>query len=575
VSPEQSDQASEARWLTAALSSVQLIAKTYGLSELGGIEYLDELPIANGGYVTLTGERVSHTLGIAAIQPQSRLLVRAVLGCSPDDPELEVRDMADAMGEIANILSGQVKTLMQDAEGDLVTGSPWFVAGQLWIPFAKVSVARVLLGGIEAFLIVLRHPSSAEHAERRRVETALVDREARLRAILDGVAEGIVTVDEQGNVEALNASGQRMLGWSLSEVVGQPVNVVLGGDIRQRLLRLSTSTTAECVTPASVELSVSRRTAGAVRLELTAAECTLRDQRMIVGIFRDIGARKQLELELRQAQKLESVGRLAAGVAHEINTPIQYVGDSIRYIAEVFSDTQKLMAKYREVLSRLTNSSGHEAIDEIRKAEQDADLTYSEVQLPKAFAGALDGVSRIASIVSAMKEFAHPDHEEKGMADLNRALVSTLAIARNEYKYVADVETEFGELPPVECHLGELNQVFLNLLINAAHAISDVVGQSGNRGRIRVRTAIERNGMVRVEIGDTGCGIPPAIRDRVFDPFFTTKEVGHGSGQGLAIARSIVVDKHQGSLTFESEVGTGTTFTILLPVTSDREKAAQ
>jgi two-component system NtrC family sensor kinase len=172
-----------------------------------------------------------------------------------------------------------------------------------------------------------------------------------------------------------------------------------------------------------------------------------------------------------------------------------------------------------------------------------------------------------------MKEFAHPGHREKSPADLNQALQATLIIARNEYKYVADVETELGELPPVLCYVGDLNQVFLNLLVNAAHAIGDVVSGTGARGAIRVRTAHDGD-TVRIEIEDTGCGIPAAIRDRIFDPFFTTKEVGKGSGQGLAIARSIVVDKHNGSLTCESEEGKGTTFIIRLPGVGKSAKTA-
>jgi signal transduction histidine kinase len=164
-----------------------------------------------------------------------------------------------------------------------------------------------------------------------------------------------------------------------------------------------------------------------------------------------------------------------------------------------------------------------------------------------------------------MKEFAHQDQREKSAADLNRALQGALTITRNEYKLVADIETELGELPPVMCHVGDINQVFLNLIINATHAIFDVVGESGNRGKIRLRTTTEGDN-VRIDISDTGSGISESIRERVFEPFFTTKEIGRGSGQGLAIARSIVSDKHGGSLTFESEPGNGTTFTIKLPV---------
>jgi signal transduction histidine kinase len=164
-----------------------------------------------------------------------------------------------------------------------------------------------------------------------------------------------------------------------------------------------------------------------------------------------------------------------------------------------------------------------------------------------------------------MKEFAHPDQKEKVPANLNQALQTTLAIAKNEYKYVADVTTEFGDLPAVLCHVGDLNQVFLNLIVNAAHAIGDVVGKSGGKGTIRIKTAQEGN-LARIDIADSGAGIPERIRQRIFEPFFTTKEVGKGTGQGLAIARSIVVTKHSGTLSFESEIGKGTTFTIRLPI---------
>jgi signal transduction histidine kinase len=164
-----------------------------------------------------------------------------------------------------------------------------------------------------------------------------------------------------------------------------------------------------------------------------------------------------------------------------------------------------------------------------------------------------------------MKEFAHPDQRDKAAADLNQALQTTLVVARSEYKDVAEVTTDFGDLPPVLCHVGGLNQVFLNLIVNAAHAVGDVVGQGGSKGTIRITTCREGN-LVRVDIADTGSGIPESIRHRIFDPFFTTKAVGKGSGQGLAIARDIVVTKHHGSLTFETEVGKGTTFTIRLQI---------
>jgi signal transduction histidine kinase len=280
----------------------------------------------------------------------------------------------------------------------------------------------------------------------------------------------------------------------------------------------------------------------------------------------EVRQRERVEIELRQSQKLQAVGQLAAGIAHEINTPAQFVGDNLHFLAESFKDLQQLLAEYRRMIEPFVSSFGHDAIvHQLKEAEDTADMAYLEAQTPLAIQEAEDGISRISTIVRAMKEFAHPDQHDQSPEDLNQALQSTLIIAHNEYKSIADVHTELGMLPPVTCYLGEINQVFLNLLVNAAHAIADVIGQSGGKGTIFVRTS-HVGDHVQIEITDTGSGIPQNIQQRVFEPFFTTKAVGRGSGQGLAIARAIVVDKHGGSLTFQSKTGLGTTFTIQLPV---------
>jgi len=274
------------------------------------------------------------------------------------------------------------------------------------------------------------------------------------------------------------------------------------------------------------------------------------------------------------AQKLDAVGRLAAGIAHEINTPIQFVGDNAHFLQDAFRDAMKLQGKY----ALLCQESEHGPVSERTRAEvkaviEEIDWAYLQGEVPKAVAQVLDGVDRVATIVRAMKEFSHVDQSaDKAAADLNKALESTLVVARSELKYVADVETDFGPLPPVVCHLGDLNQVFLNLLINAAHAIGNVVEETGSKGQIRIRTRQDGD-WVEVDIQDTGTGIPEEIRDRIFDPFFTTKRVGEGTGQGLALARAVVVEKHGGTLTFDTVMGKGTTFHVRLP--ADGEPAAR
>jgi signal transduction histidine kinase len=277
-------------------------------------------------------------------------------------------------------------------------------------------------------------------------------------------------------------------------------------------------------------------------------------------IQRDIESMQKIEIELRQAQKLEAVGRLASGIAHEINTPTQFVTDSVRFLADGVGDLLKVIEAQNELLKKAPAS----VAAELEKIHADADLAYLGEGMPKAIERALEGLGRVAEIVRSMKRFAHPDQDLKTPADLNDAIRNTVTIARNEYKYVADLDLDLSPIPPVMCHVGELNQVILNLLVNAAHAIADLVGQSEARGKITVRTRRDGEHVV-ISVGDTGTGIPEGIQERIFEPFFTTKEVGRGTGQGLAIARS-VVDRHGGKLTFTTEMGKGSVFHVRLPI---------
>jgi len=302
-------------------------------------------------------------------------------------------------------------------------------------------------------------------------------------------------------------------------------------------------------------------------LTITAVRVSDKDSTELLVIGSDVTYRSALEVQLRQAQKLESVGQLAAGIAHEINTPTQYIGDNVRFLKDSFQDLKNLLASYDRLLAAAKDKAlSDETVQEVAAAVQRADAGYLLDEIPKAIEQTLEGVSRVSTLVSAMKEFSHPGTKEKTPLNLNHAIESTITVARNEWKYVADVETEFDpSLPQISCQPGEFNQVILNLIVNAAHAINDVVGKGGSKkGKIRVKT-LNFPEWVEIRIGDTGSGIPEKVRARIFDPFFTTKEIGKGTGQGLAIARSVVVDKHGGSIHFETEDGKGTTFVIRLP----------
>jgi len=280
----------------------------------------------------------------------------------------------------------------------------------------------------------------------------------------------------------------------------------------------------------------------------------------------EIAARERMEIDLRLAQKLEGIGRLAAGVAHEIKTPLQAVTGNVQYASDAVNDLLRLVDAYRAERQALARGATLEVTEpRIAAAEDSADLAFVVENLPQALTMALDAVGRASTIVRSIKEFAHPGEMSMVQTDLNRALAATLAITRHEYCSIADVETDFGDVPPVVCHGGELNQVFVNLIVNAAHAIESARQPTGGKGRITVRTRRSPE-HAEVSVSDTGTGIALETRERIFDAFFTTKPVGKGTGQGLAIARSVVVNRHGGEIWFDSELGRGTTFFVRIPI---------
>lgn len=282
-----------------------------------------------------------------------------------------------------------------------------------------------------------------------------------------------------------------------------------------------------------------------------------------LALKEDITERRKMQVQLQQAQRLEAIGQLASGIAHEINTPTQYIGDNVCFLTEAFQDLRELIKDYDR---RLLALKAVTVTPETGSAVKQIDANYLLEEIPKALAQTKEGVARVSKLVGAMKDFSHPGTKEKTPCDLNRAIQSTITVSRNEWKYVSELEAELDpSLPPVACIPSEFNQVILNIIVNAAHAIGDVVNRdSGPKGRILVST-LNCGDWAEIRIQDTGSGIPKNVRERIFEPFFTTKEVGKGTGQGLAIARSIIVDKHQGTIHFETEEGHGTTFIIRLP----------
>ncbi len=287
-----------------------------------------------------------------------------------------------------------------------------------------------------------------------------------------------------------------------------------------------------------------------------------------LAIEEDITERKLMESQLRQAQKLEAIGQLAAGIAHEINTPIQFVGDNTQFVKDAWSALDPGLSLLRALSKQGPGEAlAPELLDQVQEVLGAVDSDYLRREIPMALDQSLEGIERVARIVQAMKEFSHPGSDEKQFTDINKAILTTLTVARNEWKYVAEIKTILGnELRLVPCYAGELNQVFLNLIINSAHAIAQAMRDGPeNKGTITIRTTQDED-WTTISVQDTGVGIPVEIRSRIFEPFFTTKEVGQGTGQGLALAHSSIVRKHGGRIWFESEVGVGTTFYIQLPM---------
>ncbi len=408
--------------------------------------------------------------------------------------------------------------------------------------------------------------------EREKVGDAFREAERKYRGIFDDAIFGIFQSTPSGRYLSVNPAMARIFGYdsaqemiaTLSDISRQLyVDPKIHDEFVLVLDRLGVVQRFEC--------EVFRKDGS--RIWVACSARAIRENGVVVlyeGMSEDITESKLLRGQLLQAQKLESVGQLAAGIAHEINTPTQYIGDNVRFLKDAFQDLLSLLASYERLLAAAKgNALSGETIQEVAAAVEHTDAGYLHEEIPKAIDQTLEGVNRVSTLVSAMKEFSHPGTKEKTPLDLNHAIESTITVARNEWKYVADLETEFDpSLPLISCQPGEFNQVILNLIINAAHAIADVAGKGGSetreKGKIRVQTQNCQE-YVEIRIRDTGSGIPQNVRSRIFDPFFTTKEIGKGTGQGLAIARSVVVDKHNGNIEFETEEGKGTTFIIRLP----------
>ncbi|MBI4657469.1 MAG: PAS domain S-box protein [Verrucomicrobia bacterium] len=411
--------------------------------------------------------------------------------------------------------------------------------------------------------------------ESNRAQQALRRSEQLFRVMTENATELIALVDTLGRRLYNSPSYRAVLGYNPEELLGTMSLDEIHPDDRERVLAAAAEAKLTGVGK-FVEYRMRHKDGTWRTLESHAG--VIRNARgeieNILIVARDITERKRaekeremMEVHLRHAQKMESIGRLAAGIAHEINTPIQYIGDNTRFLKDAFTGLSQLLAQHLALIETVkSNRANGECLAKMEEAVRQADLEYLVSEIPSAIAQSLQGIERVTKIVGAMKEFSHPGSEERTSIDLNKAIESTLTVTRNEWKYVADMVTEFDpNLPLVHCLAAEFNQVMLNLIVNAAHAIAEAAadGRQG-KGLITITTK-DRDDWVEIRVRDTGTGIPEKIRDKIFEPFFTTKQIGKGTGQGLAIAHSVIVDKHGGTIAFETELGKGTLFIVRLP----------
>jgi two-component system, NtrC family, sensor kinase len=375
--------------------------------------------------------------------------------------------------------------------------------------------------------------------------------------LLDASDFALTELSPDGLITGWSPAAERLYGYAADEVMGQPLTV-LDSAAADDILRTVSEFTPGMST--SFETAHVRRDGAAIRVRVTLTRPAGWADKL-VAIARDMTADRACEEESQQESKLESLGRLAAGLAHEINSPIQFVGDNARFLEEAYQELIRVVEVYRGLIDTSSPMSWMERQARVREAEAGIDFDFLQKEIPSAVAQTLEGVERVSTIVRAMKTFSHPGLKAQAPADLNEALAATVTVTRHQISEVADMSLDLAALPPVRCNIADLNQVFLNLIINAADAIQE----TGRRGLITVATELDGTDVV-VRIGDSGGGIPETIRSKIFDPFFTTKEVGKGSGQGLPLVRGVVQEGHGGSVTVDSVVGQGTTFSVRIPV---------
>ncbi len=393
-----------------------------------------------------------------------------------------------------------------------------------------------------------------------------------LSITVKNIREGLMTVRNGGKITVANLAAEEILGYNSNELLGKNVfeiTKVLESDGSESLfnpfdLIQNSESNTNVINQLTILTKDNQRKIISLNLSMISNEN--RSMNDLVVVFNDITEKIRIENQIALSQKMESVGQLAAGIAHEINSPMQFVGDNTYFLNDAFENIMKYISSLNSIINDRINVD-NELNSEIDKIKEELDIEYLLSEIPISIDRTQTGIERVSKIVLAMKNFAHPSGKQKMFSNINHGIDVTITISKNEWKYVADLETDFDEnLPNVLCIIDEINQVILNMIINSAHSIEDKLGKNpSSKGKIYIST-MRIDNKIQIVIKDSGKGISKENLARIFDPFFTTKPVGKGTGQGLAIAHDIIVNKHNGSIEVEAELGIGAKFTITLPI---------
>jgi PAS domain S-box-containing protein len=397
-----------------------------------------------------------------------------------------------------------------------------------------------------------------------------IQSEEKYRLLVDNAGDSIFIV-QNDTLTFSNPKTHEITGYSAAELAKIPLADLIHPDDRDRVFQECQTRLSGEKHPDALSFRIINKTGKEVWTQLNITPIVWSGLPATLNFLRDISQLKQaeeekkrIEAQLLHSEKMASIGQLAAGVAHEINNPTGFVSSNLKTLAEYIQDLSNLTKEYRKLVEKLKQNPDldscqldvSEHINHIAAMEEEANFDFVLKDILELIEESIEGTERIKKIVLDLKDFAHPGDDKPKLADINQNMDSTINVVWNELKYKADVAKEYGELPRVKCYPQLLNQVFMNLLVNAAQSIE-------KRGEIKIKTLVN-NGFVEIIISDTGSGIPKENLPRIFDPFFTTKKIGKGTGLGLNVAYNII-KKHQGEIDVKSDVGKGTMFIIRIP----------